>query len=272
MRPSLPSRRCPPRSIATSVDRPIRLEAWAALPNADRPSSLALMMSVGTGAPPADRPARPDSTRTGRTALRVCAGGSGTGCPWSARCARVPRVSVKAPGHAEDLREQGRRVGLQDPEQPVRPEERLRYGLWGCARLAGRAEASRISAVVRSAWRNANWMAGGPPPEYPNTAARSMPSASRSSAYASAWPAGTAAGARRSQVPEARRSDEPVTGADVGLGEAGHHVKAPKQRVARIIAGPSPHSVYSMAPKRGSRRTRRSQSASRRRAASMSRR
>jgi hypothetical protein len=38
----------PPRSIATSFDRRIRLEARAALSNADRPSSFALMMSVGT--------------------------------------------------------------------------------------------------------------------------------------------------------------------------------------------------------------------------------
>ncbi len=37
-----------PRSIATSFDRRIRPQARAALPNADSPSSLALMMSVGT--------------------------------------------------------------------------------------------------------------------------------------------------------------------------------------------------------------------------------
>jgi hypothetical protein len=36
------------------------------------------------------------------------------------------------------------------------------------------AEAMRISAEASSAWRKANWMADGPPPEYPNTAARSM--------------------------------------------------------------------------------------------------
>jgi hypothetical protein len=39
-------------------------------------------------------------------------------------------------------------------------------------------------------------------------------------------------GQGRSQVSEARRGDEPVTGADVGLREAGHHVKAPEERVA----------------------------------------
>jgi hypothetical protein len=75
-------------------------------------------------------------------------------------------------------------------------------------------------------------MADGPPPEYPNTAARSMPSVSRSSAYASAWSAAWSRRAGKSQVSEARRGDEPVTGADVGPREAGHHVKAPEERVA----------------------------------------
>ena len=56
---------------------------------------------------------------------------------------------VKALGRPEDPREQGQGVRLQDPEQLVRPEERLRYGLRGRPALSGRAEAKRISAVVR---------------------------------------------------------------------------------------------------------------------------
>ena len=77
-------------------------------------------------------------------------------------------------------------------------------------------------------------------------------------------------GQGRSQVSEARRGDEPVTGADVGPAKPVIMSKPPKSGWLRIIEGPWPHAVYSMSPKRGSRRMRRSQSASRRRAASIS--
>jgi hypothetical protein len=128
-------------------------------------------------------------------------------CSMRSRCSGVgrkplgiPRIWAKREG-AEDFRSQNSRSD---------PKNACATALGGAPAFPGRAEARRISAAVRPAWRSANWMAEGPPPEYPNTAARSMPSASRSSAYASAWPAGMAAGAGK--IPGARTGKQRRTG------------------------------------------------------------